>query len=295
MDAPSQDLASLDRIVVATDFSPASAAALSAAATLATLLGTSVTVVHVFQYPIHHRYPMRVGWMVELLRQDVEEKLAAARSKLEDRGIHAETVVIDEGVPATEILELLRSFQRPLLSIGTHADSGVGRFFLGSVAEEILRHATCPVLTSGPHVGTPPQAQAGFGRILYATDFSLDSVAAAPMAARIRERASASLRVLHVVPPGSAVDTPDSSGAERLRQAWKMPVAGGDEAEEVYVTVPGTDIAQTIVQEAERFAADLLVMGVRRAPAFTSHLAPGLSIQVIAAAPCAVLTVCRRE
>jgi nucleotide-binding universal stress UspA family protein len=43
--------------------------------------------------------------------------------------------------------------------------------------------------------------------------------------------------------------------------------------------------------EAERYPADLLVLGVHRASAYASHLAPKIAFQVIAAAPCAVLTI----
>jgi len=58
-----------------------------------------------------------------------------------------------------------------------------------------------------------------------------------------------------------------------------------------YVTLHGSDISQAIVNEAERRHADLIVLGVRRGAACSPRLAPKIAFQVIAAAPCAVLTI----
>ena len=58
-----------------------------------------------------------------------------------------------------------------------------------------------------------------------------------------------------------------------------------------YATLHGKDISQAITNEAERYPADLLLLGVHHASAYASHLTPKIAFQVIAAAPCAVLTV----
>jgi nucleotide-binding universal stress UspA family protein len=52
-----------------------------------------------------------------------------------------------EGDPATEILEVAREVEADLIVMGTHGRTGLGRLLLGSVAEQVLRRAGCPVLT----------------------------------------------------------------------------------------------------------------------------------------------------
>ena len=52
-----------------------------------------------------------------------------------------------EGDPATEILQFAQQIKCDLIVMGTHGRTGLGRLFLGSVAEQVLRKAPCAVLT----------------------------------------------------------------------------------------------------------------------------------------------------
>jgi nucleotide-binding universal stress UspA family protein len=54
---------------------------------------------------------------------------------------------LEEGIPAEEIVRVAREVEADLIVMGTHGRSGLGRLLLGSVAEQVMRHATCPVLT----------------------------------------------------------------------------------------------------------------------------------------------------
>jgi nucleotide-binding universal stress UspA family protein len=84
-----------------------------------------------------------------------------------------------------------------LIVMGTRGRSGVGKFLLGSSAEEVFRQAPCPVLTVGPH--SPAKAPHEFTRIVFATDFSPESVAALPYAVSLAQECQAHLTLLHVV------------------------------------------------------------------------------------------------
>lgn len=64
----------------------------------------------------------------------------------------AEFHVLD-GDPADKILDLAKQSQANLIVIGTHGRSGLSRVLLGSVAEEVLRKASCPVLTVNVKTG----------------------------------------------------------------------------------------------------------------------------------------------
>jgi nucleotide-binding universal stress UspA family protein len=52
-----------------------------------------------------------------------------------------------DGAPAVEILEAARQVQCDLIVLGTHGHTGLERLVMGSVAEEVMRKAKCPVLT----------------------------------------------------------------------------------------------------------------------------------------------------
>jgi quercetin dioxygenase-like cupin family protein len=73
-----------------------------------------------------------------------------------------------EGDPAEEILRLCETVHSDLVVMGTHGKTGLGRFLTGSVAEEVLRKGTCPVLVvKTPLRGTPePEAIARPGDLI---------------------------------------------------------------------------------------------------------------------------------
>ena len=55
---------------------------------------------------------------------------------------------LEVGHPATKIVEAARVWQADLIVMGTHGRSALGNLFLGSVAQEVLQHATCPVMVA---------------------------------------------------------------------------------------------------------------------------------------------------
>jgi nucleotide-binding universal stress UspA family protein len=279
------------QIILATDFSPASSAARSIAGRVARIFNAKILVVHVFQYVARHQYQVPVGWMIEGIRRDVQQRMSETRKVLTDLRIETEGMLIEDGFPSVEILNILQSCKNPLLVMGTHAVGGMDRFLLGSTAEEVLRQASCPVITTGPHVIYKENDGPSFRRVLYATDFSEASLAAAPFAAMIQESSSASLRVLHVSADPEFNGPPQDQSFEFVRRALHGGKGESTALTAEYITLHGRDISQAITNEAERYPADLLILGVRRASAYASHLAPRSAFQVIAAAPCAVLTI----
>jgi nucleotide-binding universal stress UspA family protein len=80
-----------------------------------------------------------------------EGNMEALREKLlhlkppDDR--FATECVLVEGVPATEIVNLAKDKSCDLIVMGTHGRTGLGRLLMGSVAEQVVRTAHCPVLT----------------------------------------------------------------------------------------------------------------------------------------------------
>lgn len=272
------------QVVVATDFSPASMSAVRIAAGLSHIFSAGVTLLHIFEYVPKHRYQVPVGWMLESIRTDVRRKLSEAKQVLNEAGVDVEVMMLESSVPAQQIVTFIQSCQTPILVMGTHAVAGMDRFLLGSTAEEVLRQVPCPVVTVGPHVASPSTDGPFLRKILYATDFSDASLAAVPVLSALRKSAAAHLRTLHV----SAEH--DSGIKETQRFDSVRRLLGTHESDE-YVALHGTNAAQAIVNEAERYPADLVVLGVKRASAFVTHTAPKVAFQIVTASPCAVLTV----
>lgn len=274
MTAPSQ-------IVVATDFSPASIAAVSFASKMAQVFKVKVTLLHVFEYVPPHRYRIPLGWMVEIIRRDADRKLEEAKNTLRQSGIETDTRMLEGAIPVQQILSFIQACEAPLLVMGTHAVAGMERFLLGSTTEELLRQIKWPVITVGPHVVSGTESPTGLRKILFATDFSKTSVAVIPFMLALQKTSKADVRVLHV--------SGDHISEKEENRQFDLIRKAADSAE--YITLHGNNISQAVTNEAERYAADLIVLGVKRAPERAAHLAPKTAFQIIAAAPCAVLTV----
>ena len=93
---------------------------------------------------------------------------------------------------------------------------------LGSVAEELLRVAPCPVMTIGPRADLAATIhESGFHTILLATDFGSGSVKALPLSLSLARAHDAHLILLHMIPP-----MPSSSGS---LAAYAPATAAADE------------------------------------------------------------------
>jgi nucleotide-binding universal stress UspA family protein len=131
------------KILHATDFSEQSDNAFRLACALARDYAASLVLVHV-----HSPFVAYGDGMVAVLPADYTDEL---RQKLQAIDPHDPKVVIErrllEGDPATEVLRLAREAKCDLIIMGTHGRTGLGRLLIGSVAEEVVRKASCPVLT----------------------------------------------------------------------------------------------------------------------------------------------------
>ena len=141
----------IKNVLVATDFSEPSDAALNYGRELARTFTATLHVLHVadnvaFPYGIEG-----YSTMLPELQQDVE---AAARKQLEgliteeDRvALHAKPVVVTAGSKAAAIVGYASDHRMDLIVMGTHGRGAVSHLLMGSVAERVVRTATCPVLT----------------------------------------------------------------------------------------------------------------------------------------------------
>jgi nucleotide-binding universal stress UspA family protein len=126
-----------------TDFSATSDAALVHACALAKDYGAKIVVLHVWEPLIvmgGEKYP-------QVPPNDVEETIARLDMlPIPDASVKVTRKVV-VGEPPEEIVREAKERPCDIIVMGTHGHSGLARALLGSVAEGVLRHATCPVLT----------------------------------------------------------------------------------------------------------------------------------------------------
>jgi nucleotide-binding universal stress UspA family protein len=134
----------IQTILHPTDFSERSDQAFRLACSLARDHGARVIVLHVAPPPVAGY----VGGVMtpEPGRHDEEWWDQLRRRQPDDPRVPVERV-LGEGRPAEAILRAARERQCDLIVMGTHGRTGLGRALMGSVAEEVVRKAPCPVLT----------------------------------------------------------------------------------------------------------------------------------------------------
>lgn len=140
-------------ILVPTDFSQAAALALDAAATLARELGAKLTLVHVHDPEALHP-PASVGWsqaQQDKLEREIERTIRESFDEVEREqlaGVKVEDkVIVRDASAARGICDYAQKIGADLIVIGTHGRTGLKHLMIGSVAERVVRHAPCPVLT----------------------------------------------------------------------------------------------------------------------------------------------------
>ena len=167
---------------------------------------------------------------------------------------------------------------------------------LGSVAEEIFRRASCPVLTVGPHVSKDTERRLEMKEILYATDFSPESLSALPYAVSLAQEHEARLTILHVVgePKVGELVHAENYVESMLRRLSELVPAEAKSWCEPSTRVEKGPAAEKIMEVAIALGADLIVLGVR-SPAgnmgAATHLSRHTAHRVVTQAECPVLTV----
>lgn len=140
----------MKKILVPTDFSTCARRAEETGMLLARALGGELVLLHVsVETPLYNegmRTLVEPRQVYEAQRAWAENTLAARAAEIRGTGVAAHGVV-RAGVAVDEILKAAADERCDLIVIGTHGRGGLSRFFLGSVADRIVRLAPCPVMT----------------------------------------------------------------------------------------------------------------------------------------------------
>ncbi len=141
-----------NRILVPTDFSPTSDAALDYAGVLAEKFGGTLHLLHVLEDPFMTAAAASEAYIPEApevraaLLRDAESRLAH-RIRPSLTGYRSATSEVIMGTGAKAIVDYAAEHAMSLIVMGTHGRGGMAHLLLGSVAERVVRTAPCPVLT----------------------------------------------------------------------------------------------------------------------------------------------------
>ncbi len=225
--------------------------------------------------------------------------LSATFAELGDgwRTLRSET---RRGNPAEEVLRAAEEAPFDMIVVGSRGLGAVARFLLGSVAERVARHARCPVLVARPGEGT-------FQKVLLGVDGSTCSEDAANWLLRLPLPAESTVRLVTVIPPmddivraSRMVPLPlaeDPVGLDqRLRDEAQQRLESlaapfEQTGRKVDAEVRGGHGALGLLEAAEEWGADLIVVGAHGLSAIDRFLLGSVSEHVLRHAPCSVLVV----
>lgn len=284
---------SLKNILLATDFSPCSETALKYAQAIARRYSSRVHTIHVNSLDSYNLLDPDAFAITfngpEANSKNVSDVLHGLLT-----GLPSQTP-LRQGAVWEVISDVVKRNEIDLLVLASHGRHGIPRLVLGSIAEDVFRNVSCPVLTVGPDVKPCNNREMKIKKVLLATHFEAGSTAPSH-AALLCNEFGAELTVLHVADENKVASN-GRNGKDLAQQLtsvvppevclWQKPVC---------VLKYGLPSAN-ILAVAQQMRADLIVLGARHPePAkINSHLPWATAARVIAEAECPVLTLRQKD
>jgi nucleotide-binding universal stress UspA family protein len=284
---------SLKNILLAADFSPGSETAVKYAQAIARRHASRVHTIHV-NSPDSYNLLDPDAFAITFNGPEANSKNIADVLHGLLTGLPSQTP-LRQGAVWEVIGDVARRNEIDLLVLASHGRHGIPRLVLGSVAEEVFRNVSCPVLTVGPDVKPCNSREMKIKKVLLATHF--DAGSTAPLhAALLCNEFGAELTVLHVADENKAASNGKTSKELAQQLTSVVPPEASLWQKPACVLKYGLPSAN-ILEVAQQMRADLIVLGARHPePArINSHLPWATAARVIAEAECPVLTVRQKD
>jgi nucleotide-binding universal stress UspA family protein len=258
----------MQRVLVATDFSPHADRALAHALELVKLFGAELEVFTSAYVPPQALAAMALGMapgLVDDARREAVQRVEALAGTLRARGVRASSSTSTEE-PSTAICARAKELGTDLVALGTRGHTGLAHVVFGSIAERVARTAPCAVLTA--HADSP--APAAQRCVLVPTDFSPDSEAALAWARSLVSRTGGKLVLLHAYDLPQLALTGSGLAAAGIEKA--LADSAREKLAELRQTLNGVEVEThvsaarpdpAILDAVERLHADLIVLGTR--------------------------------
>jgi nucleotide-binding universal stress UspA family protein len=276
---------SLKNILLAVDFSAVSESAVRYARAIARRCLSDVHTMHVNGPDSYHLLPPEAFRVAVRDRQAPPDDIVHVIEVLL-QGLPNEVPLRQGGIWEV-IADVVSRHKIDLVVLGTHGRSGLPKFLLGSVAEQVFRNVHCPVLTVGPEAYCVRE-KLEFQNILLASD--LEPRSAAPLyASWLCNEFKGSLTALHV----AGANAGENNGVGQKASQLAALLALDDSARLPRVIVEHGSPTTKILEKIAELRPEIVILGARH-PALSdiaAHLPWSTATKVIAEARCPVLTV----
>jgi len=295
----------INRVLYPTDFSKCASHALPQALNMAKEYGAELHLLHALV--LHegdpgnaaHRLP-DMEELYQVLEENAETQMRSAVEEHGSEGFSVKRAQVRSISAPGAILDYATENDIDLIVLGTHGRRGLRRLLLGSVAEEVIRLAPCPVLTVPERADTVSTSLVQ--KIVVPVDFSEYATLALTYAKELATVHAAEMHLLHIVdeivypdfyPPitpsgGSITDELRVQSLERLRSLLSGLPGPESEAE---IHVRAGRAAPAIADFVQEQAADLIVIASHGLTGLSHILLGSVTEQLIRRASCSVFTV----
>ena len=198
----------LKTIVVATELTGRSEAALEYARKLAAAYGARIVLAHGIDPMEYAEVDSVPGRVLKLLPEEAHAVLDKLSGELLREGIpsHSE---LRQGAVAQMLLDVVRQYQAGLIVIGTKGMEGAGPVIVGAIAEQLVRQAPCPVLAVAADWNAGPFRPTPGGPVLLAMERNEAAAAAMATASSLARVFERPLLLLHARTLAEAAENPD--------------------------------------------------------------------------------------
>lgn len=293
---------SIERILLPTDFSDHSADATEVAVALARRFDARIALVHAYGAPAATLSPYGSAFPPDVL----EEVRTQARNRLDDtaEGLRAAGLDVvthlSKQQPRDAVPRLAGELEADLIVMGTRGHGGVKQVLLGSVAQQTIREAPCPVMTVSERVTV--ETPFHFHRILVPTDFSTAQDSALAIARDLAGTGddAAEIVVAHAIFVPPEIESEIEQSGESMRRALNEPALARIEALVNELIGQGHRARgrvlmgkpdEAVVSEARESGADLIVMGTHGRSGLSHFILGSVAERVVRSAPCPTVTV----
>lgn len=299
----------LKRILVPIDFSESAAQAKKQARLIAGQFEAELHVLHVTQHPTVSEFVggdtaesderKRLVHAREWMGFPIEKPLSQTTKEGDERGSNPTIRTLRQAPSVAEgILTYVTENDIDLIIMGTHGRTGLRRWVMGSTAEEIVRRATCPVLTIRNGEVRLPEEEPR--RVLVPVDFSEPTRSLIGHAREMAAVNEAEVDLLHVIEEPSALRLFKVDGFRALLP--EVARRARDRLEKTVEDTPGPDVplryniltgkpGREIVRFAEAQSSSGIIMGTHGRSGLRRLAVGGVAEHVMRSAPCPVFAL----
>jgi nucleotide-binding universal stress UspA family protein len=286
----------LGTILLATDFHQNSRLALEYASGLAHQFGGKLTILNAFEFGPHSRTVEVVEHVPSMERRIAEQSLKKFALATRMISVPVKEIVV-EGLVPSAIIKALYELNVDLLVIGTEGlHRGIDHLLLGSNTEALMLGSHRPTLTVGPLVPEPGGPEITCNKVIYISDFSVASTAAATFAVALGQIFKAEIEAYQLVSKSILEDAPRlvkaaANYCDVLRFADPdLPAPWFDPEVQLASILPEEELMAKASEPG-----NLIVLGVPPASFIQRHLHTSLAYRLLANAASPVLTIPAEE